>query len=61
MNPITQIDFEKQELAKETWPVWLLPNDFRSWYNYEQKRRRSNGMIELPDPPMDVIVKVFYE
>lgn len=52
---------EKEELAAQTWPIWLLPEYFEKWYRSEQKNRSDKGMIPLPDPPLDVIQKVFVE
>ena len=50
---------EKNELAAETWPTWLLPEGFKEWYLNEQKNRSDQGNIPLPDPPPEIIFKVF--
>ncbi len=49
---------EKEELAAQTWPVWLMPEDFEKWYIGEQRYRQDMGMIPLPSPPVDVIQQV---
>jgi len=62
-GPITDTLFdykmEKHELESQTWPIWLLPEDFRSWYIHEQNVRKNSGRMSLPEPPIDVIFKVF--
>lgn len=50
---------QKDILENQTWPIWLLPNDFLSWYKYEQMCRHDKGITQLPDPPADIIHKVF--
>jgi len=50
---------QKEELKNQTWPIWLLPNDFRDWYKYEQRCRKDSGNPMLPNPPMEIIHKVF--
>jgi len=49
---------EQEELAAQTWPTWLLPEDFEKWYVYEQEWRRDLGYIPLPNPPSDVINQI---
>jgi hypothetical protein len=50
---------KQEELKNQTWPIWLLPNDFRDWYKYEQRCRKDSGNNMLPDPPIEIIHKVF--
>lgn len=48
----------REEEEEQTWPVWLTAQAFQDWYNHEQKRRRSDGMMPLPNPPPEVIQKI---
>jgi hypothetical protein len=58
-DPSFDMKMEKYELESQTWPIWLLPEDFRSWYIHEQNVRKNSGRMALPEPPIDVIYKVF--
>lgn len=49
---------EQEELAKQTWPTWLLPEEFQGWFNKENEYRKTVGKPLLPNPPEEVIQEV---
>lgn len=53
-----KVQEEQEKLLKQTWPIWLKPEQFEGWYLLEQFVRKTNGLIMLPSPPSEVIKNI---
>lgn len=45
----------------QTWPVWLMKDDFSAWYMKEIAWRTDQGLPPIPLPPPEIIEQIIKE
>ena len=48
----------QEELLSQNWPIWLFPQQFDSWFKFENWCRQTEGKMRLPPPPPEVISQI---